>query len=220
MALYLVSANPKEVEIAQRLGFVSGIITSPRLIQKSQQDGLKTLETLVEIFDGHVFYQLTANTLEGRLDEAWSAYDIRPDRVVIKLPATTENIQLIQRLPEIDIAFTAVFGLMQAYIAAEAGAHYIMPYVKYPYNPDVNRNAHERIQGMVNLIQPTTTQILAVHIDTLELATEILATGVHHIGLPFPLIQQAADHPHTQQALIDLDDLIQEGTPNALKNDA
>jgi transaldolase len=87
VGVYLDSAHPGDAQRAQQLGFVEAITTNPTLIARTGRPRLEVLAELVEIFDGHVFYQVTAPSVEGRYDQAWEAHEVRPDKVVIKIPA-------------------------------------------------------------------------------------------------------------------------------------
>lgn len=201
MALYLDSAQIEQAVRAQSLGFVSGITTNPQLIAQTGLPGLDVLEKLVNTFDGHVFYQLTATNLENRIDEAWQAYDLRPDRVVIILPATTQNLGFIRRVSEIEVAITAVYSPLQAYAAAEAGAHYVIPYF--------NRASQSISDGLTlvsqiaRLLQPYTTEIIADSIETLEQALDALEAGANHLTLPLDLLLSIGDHPLSNREIIE-----------------
>jgi transaldolase len=199
MALFLDSANPEDARRAQELGFIEGITTNPRLMAQTGRKGLEVLEELVEIFDGHVFYQVTAQTLEARLDEAWQAYEIRPDRVVIKIPAATENFGMIAKLPGVEIAITSVFSPAQAYLGVQAGVHYIIPYV----------NRATRLLGdglalvgdLAQIVAGSETVILAASLKSVEEGLGALLAGAHHLTLPLELILAMGDHELSLQAI-------------------
>ncbi len=199
MALFLDSANPDDATRAQKLGFVSGITTNPQLFRDIGQPSLKVLESLVNIFDGHVFYQLTAETFEGRIDEAWQAYDLRPDRVVIQLPATTENLSLIKRVQEIEVAITAIYNPLQAYAAAEAGAHYVIPYVNRA--TEMTGNGLELVTQIATLLKTTSTEILADSLQSHDQALRALEAGANHVTLPLNLLLTIGDHPLSDQTI-------------------
>ncbi len=195
MALFLDSATLAEAQRAQALGFIEGITTNPGLMQDTGRPALEVLAELVEVFDGHIFYQLKAESLEARIDEAWEAYNTRPDRVVIILMATTENLSLIPRLPGVDIAITGVFSMAQAYVAAQAGAHYVMPYVDVAIN-----NAEygtTLVQDIAQVLQNTETELLAADLTSVGQALRALNAGAHHLTLPLALIEDMGEHPLT-----------------------
>ncbi|MCB9437069.1 MAG: hypothetical protein H6673_08785 [Anaerolineales bacterium] len=204
MAFFLESARADEARASQKLGFVSGILTNPDLMRQLDKPTLDTLEELVEIVDGHVFYHLTAPTLEGRIDEAWQAYDLRPDRVVVKLAATTENLRFMSRVSEIDVAITSVFSPLQGYAAAEAGADYVIVHFNRA-DKLLNGQGLNLIADMVQLLARFDVEVLAGEIQTAEQALQILQLGVHHVALPFDILCKVGDHPLTERVLQEMD---------------
>lgn len=202
MALFLESARVEDAKKAESMWFIEGIVTNPKRLEEIGKPSLAVLEELVETFDGHVFYQLTAQTLEARLDEAWQAYELRPDRVVIKLHASTENLIFLARVPEIEVAITTIFHPMQAYAAAEANAAYVMVHV--------NR-AQQYLGSFESLLRQTTavlkdstTKLLATDIHSREQALSALEAGAHHIALPAELMLAIGNDPNTQRAVEEL----------------
>ncbi len=201
MALYLDSAQIDQAVQAQSLGFVAGITTNPKLISQTGEPSLDVLEKLVNFFDGHVFYQLTATSLEARIDEAWQAYDLRPDRVVIILPATTQNLGFIKRVSEIEVAITAVYSPLQAYAAAEAGAQYVIPYV-HRASQSIS-DGLTLVSQIARLLEPYPTEIMADSIETLEQALDVLEAGANHLTLPFELLSTIGDHPLSNREILE-----------------
>lgn len=202
MALFLESARVEEARRAESMWFVDGIVTNPKRIADVGKSPIDVLEELVDIFDGHVFYQLTAQTLEARLDEAWQAYDLRPDRVVIKLHASTENLIFLSKVPEIEIAITSVFNPLQAYAAAEANAAYVMVHVDRAerYLGDYQ----QLIRQITSLLQERSMELLATNITTVEQALGALQAGAKHIALPMELLLSVGNDAHTQRTLEEL----------------
>ncbi len=202
MALFLESARIEDAKKAESMWFVDGIVTNPKRIEDIGKPALEVLEDLVETFDGHVFYQLRAQTLEARLDEAWQAYELRPDRVVIKLHASTENLIFLARVPEIEIAITLVFNPLQAYAAAKANAAYVMVHVN---RAQQYLGSYEPlIQQVATILAGSTTKLLATDITSVEQALKALEAGADHIALPMELMMSVGSDPHTQRAIEEL----------------
>ncbi|HLA45837.1 MAG TPA: transaldolase family protein [Aggregatilineales bacterium] len=199
MALFLDSANIEIAKQAQELGFIDGITTNPKSISETGRSAMEILSDLVEIFDGHVFHYLTAASLDARIDEAWEAYEVRPDRVVIKIPMTVENIRIIARLPGVDIAMTGVFSPAQAYIAAQAQAHYVIPY--FHHASEVSGNGAKLVREVVNAVSGTDTHILAGNITSIDEALAAISAGAHNLTLSMPLIEAMATHELTLQMI-------------------
>lgn len=199
MSLFLDSAQIEEAREAQEMGYIEGISTNPRQIAQAERPAFDVLADLVDAFEGHVFYQVTAPNLEARIDEAWQAHDIRSDRVVVKLPATSENLSMVSKLPGVDVAFTAVYSPAQAYLAMQTEAHFVIPYV--------NRATHQLgdgiqlIRDIAQILRGSETQILAVSLKTIEEALNALNAGAHHIALPMNLIKAMGEHDLSNQAI-------------------
>lgn len=200
MALFLDSARLEDARKAQSIRIIEGITTNPLRLKETGHPPLEALEELVDHFDGHVFYQLTAPTIDGRIDEAWQAYDLRPDRVIVKVTATTENLSILKRVPEIEVAVTMVYSPLQAYAAAAAGATYIMPYINRGikhYGDGLSTN----ISQMRDLLRNFPTEILAANIESHEQALQALVAGADHVTMPLPLLMSLGNHPLTQQTI-------------------
>jgi len=201
MAIYLNSAFPQDARRAQQLGFVRAVTTNPTLIAETGRPGLEVLAELLETFDGHVFYQVTGSTPDMRLDQAWEAHEMRPDKVVIKVPATTENMGLVERLVDagIEVGVTAVSSAVQGYIAGQVQAQFVAPYV--------NRLTRQGSDGLAvvrelrRILEGTPTQILAASLKTVDEAEAALLAGAHHITLPLDLILALGDHELSQRAI-------------------
>jgi transaldolase len=201
MAIYLDSANLDDARRAQELGFVQGITTNPKLIAETGRPGLDVLSDLVEIFEGHIFYQVTAATVDARTDEAWQAYKIRPDKVVIKVPTTAENLSMVSRLVPagIECAMTAAYSPAQAYLAAQVRASFVIPYV--------NRmtrqlgDAFGIVRNMVQVVQETQTRVLAASFKSLDEVIATILAGVDDLTIPLDLILAMGDHELSRQAI-------------------
>jgi transaldolase len=203
VGIYLDSAKPEDAQRAQKLIFVEAITTNPTLIAQTGRSGLDILGELVEIFDGHVFYQLTARTVEKRFDEAWEAHEIRPDKVVIKVPATTENFAMTAKLVDagIECAMTAVYSPSQAYLATQAEATFVIPYVNHLTHHLGDSMAV--LRDMVRLVEGTSTEVLAAGLESVDEIVAALLAGAHHVAAPLNLILAMGDHALSQQAITD-----------------
>jgi transaldolase len=204
MGILLDSASVEDARRAQELGFVEGITTNPRLIAETGRPGLDVLSDLVEVFDGDVFFQLTANTVEARTDEAWQAYEIRPDKVVIKVPTTTENLAMVSKLVPagIQCAMTAVYSPAQAYLAAQVRAAFVIPYVNR-MKRQIGEGAMDIVRDMVRLVAGSQTQVLAASFKSVDEVIETRLAGVDCLTMPLDLILAMGNHELSQQAIED-----------------
>lgn len=207
MALFLDSASVKDAQRAADLGFVWGATTNPALMAKAKREPADVIADFCELLPGTVFYQLTAHTLAEREAEALRVVNINPDKVGLKIPCTTENLGLLARLTDAGItcAVTAIFSAYQTYLACEAGAHYVIPYV----------NRCTRFQGegpglvsetrAIITAADTGAELLAASIKTPDEAVEAVLAGAHHLTLPLDLILALGEHPLSQQAIAEFE---------------
>lgn len=203
MALFLDSASVEETQRVVELGFVWGATTNPALMTQTGRDPVDVITDLCELLPGTVFYQLSAPTMSKREAEALLMVDIDPAKVGLSVPCTTENLGLVASLTDegITCGVTAVFSPNQAYLACEAGAHFILPYV----------NCSTRLQGdgpgLVSAIlavieaADTATEILATDIKTPAEVTETVLAGAHHLSLSLDLILSLGGHPLSRQVI-------------------
>lgn len=201
MALFLDSADIDDVRRANRLGFVAGVTTNPALVAKTGREVTKVVQEILEITTGPVFLQVTAEALEARAEQARSAFKLAPERMVVKIPATTENISLAAQLSRerIACAITAVSGPAQAYVSALAGAAYVAIYV--------NRLSRQMGDGIavlrnsVAITQNSPTRILAASLKSVDEVIAALLAGASDITIPLALILQLGEHELSQKAI-------------------
>ena len=202
MGIFLDSVNVDDVRKAVELGFVSGVTTNPSLMARVSESPRKVIEQICGISVGPVFYQVTADTPEEREKEGRAFHAINPDKVMLKIPATTENMTLVARLkPDIPCAVTAVFSGHQAYVACEAGARYLIPYV----------NRATRLMGdgcslvaeIASVIETleSPAEILAASIKSPSEAMDAVLAGAHHLTLPLDVLLSLGNHPLSDQAI-------------------
>jgi transaldolase len=202
MALFLESALIEDAQWAAELGFVWGATTDAALMAEAGREPAEVIAEFCELLPGTVFYQLTAPTPAECEAEAHRIAEINPVQVGLTIPCGTENLGLLARLTDegITCGVTAIFGAYQAYLACEAGAHFIIP--------DVFRST--RLQGsgpalvseMAGVLEAAGagTELLATGVRTPAEVVETLLAGAHHLSLRLDLILALGEHPLSGQA--------------------
>jgi len=203
MSLYLDSAFPQDARRAFATGLVSGITTNPALVAQTKRTAVEVITQLCDMSKGIVFHQLAEDTLSGRKKEAEMMAKIQPGRVGLKIPCTYENLALAAVLVRSGhiIGMTAIFSLAQVYLACQAGAQYILPYV--------NRSTRLLGDGIGLLHQMrsvidaegASTQIIAASIKSPDEAISTLLAGAHHLSLPLKIIESMGNHRLSDQAI-------------------
>ena len=202
MALFLDSANLEDAKQAAGYGFVAGITTNPTLLAKESNNPLEQIEKLVGIFPGHIFYQLTAQDTEGMVKEGRATVAVARDKVVLKVPCTLAGLAAVSQLSkEVTCAMTTVFSAQQAWMASQAGARYVIPYVNRTSR--LGGDPFELIGQMAEVLwsNGVKTEILAASIKSPEEALQTLEAGAQHLTLSLDLIKQMAEHEWSQQTI-------------------
>jgi transaldolase len=207
MALFLDSARVEEAERASELGFVWGATTNPALMAAAGREPARVIADFCGLLPGTVFYQLTAPTPAEREAEALRIVEIDPVKVGLKIPCTTENLGLLARLTDdgITCAVTAIFSAYQVYLACEAGAHYILPYVHR--STRLQGNGPALVSEMLAIIEAADsgTELLAASFRTPVEVVEAVLAGAHHLSLGLTLIESLGEHPLSQQTIAEFD---------------
>ncbi len=205
MSLYLDSAFPQEARRAFAAGLVSGVTTNPTLVAQTNRPALEVITQLCDLSTGIVFHQLVEETTAGRKKEAEQMAGIRPGRVGIKIPCTYENLALAAYLVRSGyiVGITAIFNTAQVYLACQAGAQYILPYVNRSTRLLGDGIALVKEMRSVITAECAPTQIIAASIKTPEEAMATLLAGAHHLTLPLKLIESMGKHKLSDQAIED-----------------
>ncbi|HDQ99162.1 MAG TPA: transaldolase, partial [candidate division WOR-3 bacterium] len=162
----------------------------------------EVIPELCRISRGPVFYQLTATDHEARKAEARKMHALGPERVVLKIPATSANMRLVAELsPGIPCAVTAIYAAHQGWVACEAGAGYLIPYL----------NRATRLQGdglaLVSALADiaeeagTAAEVLVASIKTPTEAAQAVLAGARHLTMPLDIILALGDHPLSDAAI-------------------
>jgi transaldolase len=202
--IFIDSASIEEVKRAVELGFVRGCTTNPALLARAGLEPMRVIGEICRVVPGPVFYQLSAETLAGREREAQEFFNIAPDKVVLKIPMTTENMMLVTRLvPEIPCAATAVFSAYQTLLAIESGCSYVIPYVNRATR--LLGDGLKLVREMLEVIRVSgnPVQIIAASIKSPAEAADAFLAGAHHLTLPGDVLLNLGNHPFSDQAIIE-----------------
>jgi len=209
MAIYLDSALPEEARQAMDLGFVTGITTNPKLISKTGLLASEVIVDLCAVFSGTVFYQLTAPTVSARRDEGKRMLALRPKQIGLKIPASTENMALVAEFSvAAPVSVTTLFNAAQGYLACEAGARYLLPYV--------NRTTRLRGDGLAFVAELAQvckavgrgTEVLAASIKSPEEAVAALLAGARIVSAPLPVLLAMGHDPLSEQAIAEFAEAV------------
>ena len=200
MALYLDSANVNDARRAAELGFVFGITTNPNLIARSGRPAEDVIAKLCAAFPDTIFHQVTSPPGPA-LDAEIARFRAISDQVAFKIPCTFAYLPVLRGLSQENVtcAVTGVFGPAQAYVAAEAGARFVIPYVNRATR--LCGDGPALVAEMAAILSDRSCEILAASIKSPTEAVDTLLAGAHHLTLPWELLAGLVGHRLTELAM-------------------
>jgi transaldolase len=209
MALFLDSAVIEEANKASRLGFIRGATTNPTLLIKAgHADFHQALEILCSQFNGPVFYQLTTHELDD-MNKEYLEFKGIAGNLGFKIPCTLTGLQFAASISgNSTVAVTSIFNSSQAYLAAQTGARYVIPYVNRTTR--FTGDGIALVKDMKAIVYGTASEVLAAGIKSAAEATAVLLAGSHHVSVPFDLIVEMAENPLSQMAISEFDQKLSE----------
>lgn len=209
MSVFLDSAMPNDLREAASYGLIAGATTNPVLLAKAgYKDLYAAMVEICTLLPGTIFYQLTSHTLPEMEAEYHRFREISPN-LALKIPCNLTGLQFAARVShEISIAMTAIFTPAQAYLASQAGAHYVLPFVNRTTR--YTGTGLEVLTSIVDVIQGSTCEVLAVSLKTPAEVVEVVKAGADHISITLPLIKEMAESPLTNMAMAEFDQSLKE----------
>lgn len=198
MALFLDSAIREEAKRAAAMGFVNGVTTNPALIARAGRPAIEVIGYLLDMAEWPVFYQVISQTRHEIEDEARKFTSLAPDRVVLKVMC---ELPLLEIMADMGAGYrwaaTGVFTGAQAFLACEAGAGFLIPYVNRAtrYGGD-GVDVVDEIATILDACG-SETEIVAASIKSAREAVGVLIAGAHHVSVPLSVIEEMASHPLT-----------------------
>ncbi len=204
MTLYLDSADLEEARQASSLGFVVGCTTNPALLARAgHTQPLEAIRQLAELFSGTVFYQVMESSAQGMAKEAPPFLELGGN-VGLKLPATLEGFRFAAGFAgRATLAVTGIFSPSQALLAAEAGAHFALPYINR-----LTRYVGDGASVVAEIgaaLEGTPCALLVAGIKSPAEAVAARLAGADHLSLPLEVLKAMADNPLTTNAMRDFE---------------
>lgn len=199
MEIWLDTADLKVIANAKQMGILYGITTNPSIVAKSKEHLEILLERLLEIQSGPVTVQVTSEDAKLMVHQGEAIFQFS-DRILVKVPVTSEGIKAIHELNQkkIPTMATAVFDLNQVLLAARAGATYIAPYFSAICESD--EDGVEQFKAMLRLIHryQYPSKIIAASLKSSEHVKQCLEMGVQAVTLKDEVFSMLIEnHPET-----------------------
>jgi len=133
MKFIIDDADIKKIKELYSIFVIDGVTTNPSILAKNGRQPFETLREIREFIgpEAELHVQVTAETMEGMLEDAHRIQEELGKNTYVKVPTTTEGLKAMKALSSerANITATAIYTQMQAFLAGKAGAHYAAPYV-------------------------------------------------------------------------------------------
>ena len=201
MELYLDSANLREIEEGFKLGFLTGLTTTPTFMQR---EGITDIDgTIVKLSKMVPVLQIEAlgNTAEDMVKESHRLLDLGldPRCTVFKIPVSLEGVRAchLLRKENMLVNIHLVYTLQQAYMAMQAGASYVCPLVGR-----LQDQGHDAIALVEQCIKAVNqykynTKIMFSSVRNAEHVRNAINVGVHTITVPLKIMKALTDNNFT-----------------------
>ena len=199
MKFFIDTAEVAEIKAASELGLVDGVTTNPSLIAKSGRVFREVISEIAELVDGPISAEVISLDAPGMVKEAHDLVQIHPERIVIKLPMTSEGLKATRILSNEGIRtnVTLVFSAVQALLAAKAGATYVSPFVGRL--DDIGHDGMEGIEQIRTIFDNYgyTTEIIVASVRSPMHVLNAGLIGADICTIPYSVMLQLAKHPLT-----------------------
>ncbi len=201
MELYLDSANLKEIEEGFKLGFLTGLTTTPTFMQR---EGITDIDgTIVKLSKIVPVLQIEAlgNTAEDVVAEAVRQLELGldPKKTVFKIPVSLEGLRACRMLRDKGLLVNVhlVYTLQQAYMAMQAGATYVCPLVGRLQ--DQGHDAVALVEQCVKAVEryKYDTKIMFSSVRNSEHIRNALTAGAHTITVPLKILKSLTENNFT-----------------------
>ena len=199
MRIFLDTANIDQIRQAAKLGIISGVTTNPSLVSKEGLSDYKAVvKEICSIIPGPISAEVLVEGIEPMIEQArqistWAA------NIVIKIPATTDGLQVTSSLAKegIKVNFTLCFSLNQALLGALAGATYVSLFVGRL--DDAGHDGMEVVKDIVDVFKAyeLPTEVIAASIRHPQHCVAAAKAGAHIATIPYNVLMQMIHHPLT-----------------------
>ena len=208
MELIIDTVDLNEIKEAVEYMPIVGVTSNPSIVKKTNpKDFFEHMRTIREIIgkDRSLHIQVISKDCDSMVKEAHRILEEVDRQVYIKVPVSYEGIKAIKMLKEenIHVTATAVYDLMQGYMALAAGADYIAPYVNRIGN--LGADPMELIYELSNriIMDNYDTKIVAASFKGVEQIKNALNNGAQAITAPVGILKQIFKNPNIEKAVDD-----------------
>jgi transaldolase len=192
---------------------ISGITTTPTFFAREGIDYKSFISDFVAAFPDLELHtealgsttEETKKEIENIISEPW----FNKDKIVLKIPISAENMQLVKTYSKAKIRFNThlIFTPEQAFLAAQAGTDYICPLLGRYANHMVTSttigendfdHARSLIESVMNVLEETrlrsSVNVMASSLRTTDNLLAALQAGADAVTIPSFVLREAFNH--------------------------
>ncbi len=204
--LYLLdTADLKSIEKAFDLYPMSGVTTNPTIISKEKREFLSILKDIRGIIgqDAMLHVQAVSLKVEEIVKEAEYLNEKIGGNLYVKIPVIPEGIKAMKLLAKkgLKTTATAIFTAQQAFMAANAGAEFVAPYVNRLDNIGADGpNVVAEIVGLFE-INGLDAKVLAASFKNVEQVHRVMLNGAQSVTVSPEIMDGLLKHPLTDSGV-------------------
>ena len=208
MEFIVDTVNLEEIKDAVEHMPIVGVTSNPSIVkQTSPENFFEHMRKIREIIgmERSLHVQVISKNSDEMVAEAHRILKEIDDQVYIKVPVSYEGIKAIKALKAegVKVTATAVYDLMQVYMALAANVDYIAPYVNRIGNlgadpMDLISNLSDRIA-----VDGYSTKIVAASFKGVQQVRDSFNFGAHAITAPVAVLKQIFANPNIEKAVDD-----------------
>ncbi len=202
MKFFIDSADVNEIKQANARGWVDGVTTNPTLIAKSGRSFEEVIKEICKITPGPVSAEVISLQSEEMFKEGialakWAS------NVVVKIPMCEEGMVAVKKLTAegIKTNVTLVFSVMQALLAAKAGATMVSPFVGRL--DDISQDGMAMVAEVIQVYRnyDFATEVLVASVRSPMHLQNAALMGADIATIPYKVMQQMTGHPLTTKGI-------------------
>ena len=208
MEFIIDTVNLEEIKEAVEYLPIVGVTSNPSIVKKTNpQNFFKHMKEIRKIIgqERSLHIQVISKDCDTIIKEAHRILQEIDDQVYVKVPVSYEGIKAIKLLKAegIHVTATAVYDLMQAYMALAAGADYIAPYVNRIGN--LGSDPMELINELSNRIAMDgyDCKIIAASFKGVQQVRDSFNYGAQAITAPVEVLKAIFKNPNIEKAVDD-----------------
>ena len=208
MEFIIDTVNLEEIKEAVEYMPIAGVTSNPTIVKAtSPENFFEHMREIRRIIGSErtLHIQVISKDCDEMVKEAHRILEEVDKDVYIKVPVSYEGVKAIKALKaeDINVTATAVYDLMQAYMALAAGADYIAPYVNRIGN--LGGDPFDLISELQNRIETDCydCKILAASFKGVQQIKDAFNHGAETITAPVAILKQIFANPNIEKAVDD-----------------